>query len=862
MSGYGGVLSGVGLSEGANGVYTLAAATPAVITTEMKDLIFTPTAGAPNAAWTTAFDVAVHNSLGATVIDHATSVVDTDPAVAPVIGGSVANQITNLEAPTTPFAGVTISDSNYQATDTVTITMSGGSGTLTGIGLSASNGVYTLSGSLATIVSELRGLVFTPNLGASGASTPTTFTITAASSAGTSAADNVTTVVDVVPDVRILSSNGHATVSTLAELNDVLTQAAFVPANYGALEIDIAAGSTIDISAGSGLYAVNLQAGVTLDIKGHGATLDGHNTHQGLFVYSGQVTFEDLTVANTLAKGGNGIGSGGGGAGLGGGLFVASGGNVVLSDVNFSNTAAVGGDTAFIRTPGHGIPGNTSPGRDGNGGGGGLDGGTGGTPAGYDFNVIHGNINDFGASGGGGGGGGGVGFNGGSDSSGFAGGGGGVGGGDPTHGHQTVLGSGLNGGFGGGGGGGGSFLGGGTGGLGGGGGGALVVPGYGGFGAGDALDVGGGGLAAGGVIFAEDGAQITIVGSTQLAAGTVTGGSATGIGVGSSNQGQAFANGIYLQGNGPSLTFNTEDPTTHAATMQTISGVVGDDFGSAAAAGYSNPHANYNPGNAGLIKTGIGTLTLSADNTYTGTTSINAGTLIVDGSIATSHVDVASGATLGGHGTTGSVTVAAGGTLAPGNSPGIIHTGDLSLAAGAHFAVQIAGTTVGTQYDQVAVTGTVSLAGASLDLSLLNGFNPQVGASFLIIDNDGTADAVTGKFAQGDIFYFDADHYSINYAGGDGNDVVLTDLGPNQAPVLLPISPALPTITEDDTAANAPGQTVASFIGGSVSDADTGAFTGIAVSASTGTDGLLAGRDQLEQSRRGVGGIGAIAGRK
>jgi Bacterial Ig-like domain/Passenger-associated-transport-repeat/Bacterial Ig domain len=898
MSGAGGVLSGAGLSGGVNGVYTLAAATPAIITSEINGLVFTAAAGpAPNTAGTSSFNISVQNSLGVVVVDHATSVIDTDPAVAPVIGGSVANQITNLEAPVTPFAGATISDSNYLATDTVTIGLSGGGGTLTGAGLSVINGVYTLSGSPATVVSELHGLVFTPNLGASGASTPTTFTITAASSAGTSAADNMTTVVDVVPNIRVLSSNGHATVSTLAELNDVLTQAAFVPANSGALEIDIAAGSTIDISAGSGLDAVNLQAGVTLDIKGHGATFDGHNQRQGLFVYSGQVTFEDLTVANTLAKGGNGVGSSGGGAGLGGGLFVASGGNVVLSNVNFSNTAAVGGDTAFIRTPGHGIPGNTSQGRDGNGGGG-LDGGTGGTPQGYDFNIIHGNINDFGASGGGGGGGigahgggsatngaagivpnapggtigagptagsggingggggGGVGFNSGSASSGFAGGGGGIGAGDPTHGHQSVLGSGLNGGFGGGGGGsggsptawggdggfgggggGGSFFGGGSGGFGGGGGGALVAPGYGGFGAGDALDVGGGGLAAGGVIFAEDGAQITIAGSSQLAAGTVTGGTATGIGVGSSNQGQAFANGIYLQGSGPSLTFDTEDPTTHAATMQTISGVIGDDSGSAAAAGYFNSNANYNPGNAGLIKTGIGTLTLSADNTYTGITSVIAGTLIVDGSIATSHVQVQSGATLGGHGTTGAVALAAGATLAPGNSPGIIHTGDLSFTSGAHFAVQIAGTTAGAQYDQVAVTGTVSLGGASLDLSLLSGFNPQVGASFLIVDNDGTADAVTGKFAQGDIFYFEADRYSINYAGGDGNDVVLTDLGPNQAPVLSPVSPALTTITEDDTAANAPGQTVASLIGGSVSDPDTGALTGIAVSASTGANG-------------------------
>src|SRR5882672_8658103 len=98
----------------------------------------------------------------------------------------------------------------------------------------------------------------------------------------------------------ILTSNGNATITTIAQLND----------------------------------AINQKAGVTLDIKGHGATIDGKNeatqqsyNQRGFFVYSGVVTLENMTIANTVAHGGDGgdgLGGGGGGAGLGGGLFIAN----------------------------------------------------------------------------------------------------------------------------------------------------------------------------------------------------------------------------------------------------------------------------------------------------------------------------------------------------------------------------------------------------------------------------------------------------------------------------------------------------------------------------------------------------------
>jgi len=69
-----------------------------------------------------------------------------------------------------------------------------------------------------------------------------------------------------------------------------------------------------------------------------------------------------------------------------------------------------------------------------------------------------------------------------------------------------------------------------------------------------------------------------------------------------------------------------------------------------------------------LLMQGAGTATLNAANTYSGTTEVRSGTLLVNGSLAaTSAVTVEANATLGGIGLIrGPVIVQAGATFSPG----------------------------------------------------------------------------------------------------------------------------------------------------------------------------------------------------
>jgi autotransporter-associated beta strand protein len=187
-------------------------------------------------------------------------------------------------------------------------------------------------------------------------------------------------------------------------------------------------------------------------------------------------------------------------------------------------------------------------------------------------------------------------------------------------------------------------------------------------------------------------------------------------------------------------------------------------------------------GTGAVQQNGTGTIILNAAYSYTGATTINAGKLQLDSSIAASSgVTVNNHGTLSGHGTTSAVTVHAGGTLSPGASAGILHSGNVNFAGGATFKVELGGANPGTGYDQLDVTGTVNLGSASLVGSFINGFDPSSSAhqSFVILKNDG-GDGVSGTFAglaEGANFAIGNRLFTISYHGGDGNDVALASDG-------------------------------------------------------------------------------------
>lgn len=168
-------------------------------------------------------------------------------------------------------------------------------------------------------------------------------------------------------------------------------------------------------------------------------------------------------------------------------------------------------------------------------------------------------------------------------------------------------------------------------------------------------------------------------------------------------------------------------------------------------------------------------LALFGNNTYTGDTLVDEGTLSVYRTLASANVLCQPNTELTGDGAMKKAVLNQAGL-----KPGLFTAFDmaamkfenLTLASAAVFTAEIRGVVPAQDYDQLQVNGTVRLDNAALDLKL--GYPGAANTDYVVISNAGN-DPVQGTFAgkpEGATFNVAGAQFQITYQGGDGNDVV------------------------------------------------------------------------------------------
>ena len=204
-------------------------------------------------------------------------------------------------------------------------------------------------------------------------------------------------------------------------------------------------------------------------------------------------------------------------------------------------------------------------------------------------------------------------------------------------------------------------------------------------------------------------------------------------------------------------------------------------------------------GGGSLIKTGSGTLILAGANTYTGTTTVSAGTLQVDGSTA-SPTTVNSGATLAGDGTVNAtVTVGAGGSVTPGASNLTVSSLTFSGTAIVNVGTLSGYTSVPAIMVNNALTVSGGAGAVTLNLPTAPGFN---GIFHLVQFGSGPANA--NGFTLGTAPTLAWNQTGALQVNGNYLDYVITAAGDTTPPTLantLPANNATNVLTDADLVA-------------------------------------------------------------
>ena len=270
-------------------------------------------------------------------------------------------------------------------------------------------------------------------------------------------------------------------------------------------------------------------------------------------------------------------------------------------------------------------------------------------------------------------------------------------------------------------------------------------------------------------------------GSTLTIAGTLTNFN------GSTN---TLSSGIYniggtMEFTGANIVNNAANLTITGSTAKILSGSANglanfaNNSGTFTVTGngsFATGSAAFN--NSGSVTVAKGsTLTVGGGNSY----NQSAGTTTVDGTLTgNSGINVTGGKILGAGKLGGNVTVGGSGTtptISAGDSgkAGLLAiTSNYTQLSTATMNTFVGGTTVGTQYSQLQVGGTASLAG-TLTVTLASGFIPTIGSTFTVL----TGAAVTGTFSNSTIAINGTEHFNVSYTS---TGVVLT-VASGSAPV-------------------------------------------------------------------------------
>lgn len=203
----------------------------------------------------------------------------------------------------------------------------------------------------------------------------------------------------------------------------------------------------------------------------------------------------------------------------------------------------------------------------------------------------------------------------------------------------------------------------------------------------------------------------------------------------------------------------------------------------------------------GAVTIGSGEVNIQGAGNGTGAVQLDDGVLNLTGSL-TGSVSVFGGVMTGNSvsPTTGSIAGLldmAGGSINAGAATGTA-SGQLLLNGGISFngasaAFNLNGTTVGTDYDQLTVTGAVNI-NSNVPFTMTLGFLPAPMTTFTLVANDST-DAVGGGFlfeyaanplSEGETFFVGANEFTLSYVGGtDSNDIVATFVVPEPGSAAL-----------------------------------------------------------------------------